>query len=388
MNFKNHKDNNMKIIVAGDYCPRNRVAKMISEGDYQSVLGEVNCITKSADYSIVNLECPVVYQEAVPICKCGPNLKCSSKAIEALKWAGFDCVSLANNHFLDYGIIGVDNTLHACQSLELDYVGGGKSAEDAGMILYKDINGQKLAIINCCEHEFSIATDTTAGSNPLNIVKQYYTIKEARKNADYIIVIIHGGVELFWLPTKRMIETYRFFVDSGADVIINHHQHCYSGYEVYKDRPIFYGLGNFCFDEKPNDYNWTSGYMVELIFEYERNIKFNIVPYRQCTKESKVRILKGNEKDEFITNLNSYNNILSDDALREKEYLKWCQQTEGMYKLMLNPANNRYTSWFFKSSIGKRIINKRKVLQMYDYLVNESHIERVRLLFDKVLKES
>lgn len=43
-----------------------------------------------------------------------------------------------------------------------------------------------------------------------------------------------------------MQEIYRFFVDIGADAVINHHQHCYSGYEVYKEKPIFYGLGNFC----------------------------------------------------------------------------------------------------------------------------------------------
>jgi poly-gamma-glutamate synthesis protein (capsule biosynthesis protein) len=45
-----------------------------------------------------------------------------------------------------------------------------------------------------------------------------------------------------------MVETYRFFIEAGADAVVNHHQHCICGYEVYKGKPIFYGLGNFCFD--------------------------------------------------------------------------------------------------------------------------------------------
>lgn len=144
----------MKLIIAGDYNPRNRVATLIDKGDYQSVLGVVKPILEEADYSIVNLESPVVDHFAAPIEKCGPNLKCTSKAIEALKWAGFDFVTLANNHFYDYGEIGVKDTLTACQSLKMDYVGGGNTEVEAGQILYKELKGKKLAIINCCEHEF------------------------------------------------------------------------------------------------------------------------------------------------------------------------------------------------------------------------------------------
>lgn len=124
------------------------------------------------------------------------------------------------------------------------------------------------------------------------MVKQYYDIKEVRSKADYVIVIIYGGVELFWLPTRRMIETYRFFIDAGADAILNHHQHCCSDYEVYNGKPIFYGLGNFCFDVPNSDYRWTSGYMVEIEFKKSGIIDFAIIPYRQCTEDACVLSLK------------------------------------------------------------------------------------------------
>ena len=374
----------MKILVAGDYCPINRVAEKINEGDFQMVLGDIRNVIKEVDYSVVNLECPVSESKNNAIDKCGPNLSCTRKGVEALKWAGFNCVTLANNHFLDYGESGVEETLTACREIGLSVVGGGKNLKEASGVLYINIGGKYIALINCCEYEFSIATETSSGSNPLNIVRQYYAIQEAKKKAAYVIVIVHGGVELFWLPSQRMIETYRFFIDAGADTVINHHQHCYSGFETYKGKPIFYGLGNFCFDKETADYRWTSGYMVVL--EYDGTvdcIKFDIIPYRQCSEDASVRILKGGrERENFNAKLNSYNEIIADDERRESEYKQWCLQKEGMYKLMLNPVNNRYLSWLFDGWMGKRLISKMKLLQMYDYLVNESHIERVRMLFN------
>ena len=89
----------MKILISGDYCPRDRVAEAFENSDYNSVLGEFVPIIKEADYSIVNLECPVVTADAQPIEKVGPNLKTSVKGVEALKWAGFNCVTLANKKY-------------------------------------------------------------------------------------------------------------------------------------------------------------------------------------------------------------------------------------------------------------------------------------------------
>ena len=63
-----------------------------------------------------------------------------------------------------------------------------------------------------------------------------------------------------------MMETYRFFIEVGADAVVNHHQHCFSGYEIYKNKPIFYGLGNFSFDGIGSGDRWSSGYIVTLNF--------------------------------------------------------------------------------------------------------------------------
>lgn len=274
----------MKILIAGDYCPKNRIAQIIEEGRFEDAFRQVSSLTKGCDYSIVNLECPINSSGENGIKKAGPSLKCSPKAVDAIKYAGFDCVTLANNHFYDQGDQGVNETIETLKKAKLEYVGGGYNIEEAGRTLYKTIGDKSLAVINCCEHEFSIATQTTGGSNPLNPIHQYYAIKEAKDKVDYVLVIVHGGIENFQYPTPRMKETYRFFIEAGADAVVNHHQHCFSGYEVYNGKPIFYGLGNFCFDwAERSTLLWEEGFVVTIDFS-KAGIEYQFYPYQQNGK--------------------------------------------------------------------------------------------------------
>ena len=248
------------IIIAGDLCPKGRIAQLFEEKKYAEVFQGVKPVIELTSYAIVNLEAPIVEGKGSPIAKSGPNLKCTAKVIDAILYAGFKGVTLANNHFYDYGEEGALTTMQKLSENKIDYVGAGKDIEDAATTLYVIVGTKKVAIINCCEHEYSIATREHAGSNPLNPVALFYAIKEAKGNSDFVLVIVHGGIEHYQLPTPRMKEQYRFTIDCGADAVVNHHQHCYSGYEVYKGHPIFYGLGNFCFDWKGrrrNSYSQT-----------------------------------------------------------------------------------------------------------------------------------
>ena len=91
----------MRVLVAGDFYPSGKVKDLIGKGDFESVFSDIKEITGKVDYSIVNLECPVT-GALEPISKVGPALKCEVKALDALKYAGFDCVTLANNHINDF----------------------------------------------------------------------------------------------------------------------------------------------------------------------------------------------------------------------------------------------------------------------------------------------
>lgn len=364
----------MKVLVAGDFCPQSRVAELFERGSYSDVLGEVKETIESADYSIVNFECPITKGGEKPIEKIGPNLHCGESGLQAVKWAGFDCVTLANNHFLDYGEEGVKNTLDACKKIGIDTVGGGINLQEASKILYKEINGQTLAIINCCEHEFSIATDDTAGSNPLNPIKQYYAIQEAHKMADCVLVIVHGGHEYYQLPSLRMQETYRFFIDAGADAVVNHHQHCYSGYEIYHDKPIFYGLGNFCFDKSSMCGRiWNEGYLVTLNFACI-NSKFKLYPYLQCDFVPRLKMLKLNSFEEKINELNEI--IASSNLLREAEEIYY-RSCDNQYSSIFEPINNLYYLGAKRRGWLPSLISKNRRLTAADFILCEAHRDKL-----------
>lgn len=370
----------MKVVVAGDFVPTHRVAFVLESQDYVSVLGDVRKVTDKADYSIVNLECPIVEGEAIPIVKEGPNLKCSKSALEALKWAGFDCLTLANNHFLDYGEMGVKTTLEYSRSLNMDVVGGGQNLKDAARILYRDISGQRIAILNCCEHEFSIACPDKAGSNPLNPIQQYYSIHEAKLKSDYVLVIVHGGDELFQLPSPRMVEAYRFFIDAGADVVINHHQHCFSGYEKYNGKHIFYGLGNLCFDNPSyQDDLWNYGYMLEINFS-ESGIDYSIHPYRQCSYKPIVELLREDAFDDRIIEINK--TIADPELLKKKVNLFYDSCVRG-YTKIFEPFYNRYFLSALQRGWLHSFISKRRKVAANNYIRCESHRDKLEYWLNK-----
>lgn len=365
----------MKLLIAGDFCPQYRVALKFDKREFESVLGEIKNVISQADYSIVNLECPVTKGGEIPMVKQGPNLKCSEKGIEAIRWAGFDCVTLANNHFLDYGEEGAKNTLMTCRKNLLDCVGGGMSLKEASSILYKEIKGQKIAIINCCEHEFSIATENTAGSNPLNLIQQYYAINTAKKIANRVIVIVHGGHEHYQLPSPRMQESYRYFIDVGADAVVNHHQHCYSGYEIYNNKPIIYGLGNFCFDKKEKKSpHWYEGYMVMLDFSSQELVNLKILPYSQCGLNPKVEMLPESAFDKNIEKLNvTINDSKALHLAIDKYYSACAIEIE-------NPLEPLFSKYFFSLKRRKWLpsfICLKRTLMAENNICCESHRDKL-----------
>ena len=363
------------IIVAGDVCPAGRVAQLSDEGNYEVVYQELKPFLDDVAYSIVNLEAPIVRGEAAPIKKSGPNLKCGPSVIKALKYAGFKGVTLANNHFYDYGEVGASSTLDELESNGFDVVGGGKNLTEATRTLYVDLNGTVFAFINCCEQEFSIATDTTGGSNPLDVISQYHAIREAREKADHIVVIVHGGVEMYQLPTPRMKKTYRFFIDSGADVVVNHHQHCFSGFEYYRGKPIVYGLGNLCFDWRGRSPIWYQGYLARLTFDKDRDsVQLTPIPYSQCEETPSIHVQQKN--DAFERRLLELNAIIADDNELRNKYQQLLAQTRDSYDV-LNPYANRFLFRLYLKGFLPKFMPSSRLYGILNSIRCDSHRERM-----------
>lgn len=375
----------MKILIAGDFAQRYRVGVAVREKRYSDLFEKIRPLVKQADYSIVNFEFPIIKDgaEPCPIKKCGPNLNGTIEAVEALKYAGFKCCTLANNHILDQGEQCCLDTKNALEKMGIDTVGAGYNIEDASQILYKKIGEETLAVINCAEHEFTIATDCTAGANPLNPIRQFYKIQEAKKSSNYVFVIVHGGHEHFQLPSPRMQETYRFFIDCGADAVFNHHQHCFSGYELYHGKPIYYGLGNFCFDDpKHREDNWNYGLFVCLNLSAGR-IDIDNYPYIQCSESVSVNLLDGAEKSQFMAQFDKLSNIIADSDKLYNACIDWYNNNDADFRLAIEPYSNRVFKALFVRRMLPSCFGYRKKLFLENITACESHLDRFLYMLKK-----
>lgn len=376
----------MKVLVAGDYAYGKRLKEILSKKNHGVLFDDVKDIIKSADIAIVNYENPVLLanKKYKPILKKGPNLHSPVEAVDAISYAGFNVATLANNHIMDYGVDGCLDAIYALNKAGISTVGAGADLSAAGNVLYKRVNDRTLAIINCCEHEFSIASDDCAGANPLNPVRQFYSIQEARRSADYVMVIVHGGHEYFQFPSLRMQDTYRFFVDAGADVVINHHQHCFSGYEFYRGKPIVYGLGNFCFDSSIRNSNWNQGYMAIVDF-CDNKVSLEVVPYTQCNERPGVFLI--DNRSSFDRRLSNINIVISDQSKLKNELISYYRSCNNSLALSYEPYSNRYLMKLRSLELIPSFISKNKWLTLLNLTECEAHRDKVLYMMRRRIKK-
>lgn len=367
----------MKVLVAGDFSQKNRIDEVVRNNHYGLLFDDIRNIVYSADYSLVNFEFPIILRgtRPEPINKNGPNLKGTTEAVDAVKYAGFKCCTLANNHILDQGEQCCVDTRNQLEGNGIDTVGAGANLNDAERILYKSINGETIAIINCCEHEFSIATENSAGANPLNPIRQHYAIIDARKHADYVLIVVHGGPEHFQLPTPRMQETYRFFIDSGADAVVNAHQHCFSGFELYNGKPVLYGLGNLCFDNPSKKCEpWNKGYMVMLNFTKQGIKVESLYPYSQCDEQLGVHLLT--ESRFFYEEISLLNSIISSKSLLKEKVEEYYKVATKSFLSDYEPYGNRIANKLYRCRLLPSFFSQKRLLNLLNHIECESHLEK------------
>lgn len=375
----------MKLIIGGDVSPSGPLNELIERGYYNEILGELKSIFKSADYSIVNFETTIADYDDKPIIKVGPNLKTTACLFEMLKWGGVNVVTMANNHVGDYGPVVIDKAFKILISNGIKYVGAGNNKHDASMPLYLEKNGKTVAIINCCEHEFGIASDNEAGSNSLDPIRQYYEISEAKKKADYVIVIVHGGHEHFDLPSIRMQDTYRFFIDCGADAVINGHQHCVSGFEIYNDKPIYYGTGNLLFNPLSKDVSsrWYEGMLIELNLNNDK-ISHRYIPYTQCKGNLSISIIKDTES--FDNRIKKLSGIIVSRPELAKAVNEYYNKSSKSIKGRLQPWNGRILQGLFVRGFLPAIIGKRSLRKLQNLVFCESHQDKLKFYLSNIPK--
>lgn len=381
---KENKNEKICLVFAGDVYLGGQVAQLCNVNEYGKIFNDLLPILKNST-SIINLESPLTVNKKA-IKKDGPHLSAKPEYVKALQFAGIDIVALANNHIKDYGIEGIVDTLETCNSAGIKTVGAGTTQKDAELPLIISTNSVKIGILNFTENEFSIAKNGKGGAAGIDIVTNYYKILNLKKEVDITILIVHGGNERYPLPNPEMKKVYRFFADLGVTAIIGHHSHCASGYELYNNVPIFYGLGNFVFDSTSNENDsWYYGYLAKLSFVGADIKNIEIIPYEQCKSVPGAKLLTGNEKDSFLKKIEKYSAIISDDVQLNRKWLEFCSTRESYYLSSLF-GRNRIERALIRRNIGSKIfMNNNAIVRLLNQIRCEAHREAIIKILEAVV---
>ena len=362
----------IKILISGDFCPINRTSQLAKAGDYSSIFNDFISVLKDNDLNITNLECPL-YNGVQAIKKMGPSLKVDVSIASILSYGNFHLATLANNHSMDFGVEGLKSTIDACKIENVATIGAGMNLSEARVPLFKTIKGKIIAVLNFSENEFSTSQDNKPGANPLNPISNYYDIIEARKKADFVFVIVHGGHEYYQLPSPRMQSTYRFFIDAGADAVIGHHTHCYSGYEIYKGKSIFYSLGNFIFDWPDKfDSVWNKGYAVQFTITND-HITFALNPFIQGDQKPGVRLMNEPEKIAFKANLEMLNLQINDSRKLSMQFQEYMKSQKKDYLSYFEPYSNWFLVGLYNRGLLPSSISLKKKRTLLNIIRCEAH---------------
>ena len=331
-----------KIVFAGDFYY-----------DYDIVTEDIKEIGKwirSNEYDMVlNLEGS--FGEVNPIKKRGPNLHMHRVAVDAMKELNVKAVCMSNNHMMDFGSDGLESTLAVLDKEQIMHVGAGLDLKDALKPVIILANDKRIGILNFGWdiEETVYATEEAAGCAPKekNIIKS--SIKQIRGEVDYLIVCLHWGFEYNRLPLPCDVKLAHEIIDLGADLIIGNHPQCVQPIETYKEKKIYYSLGNFYFGRGRNEYNKT--FKGEVI-----------------KNQSDYGILVGLDCNSF----NVSEKMVYYNKQKNESYFVDCDR-----KVLEDISNVNYDSWSYYKKVFERRNNINPILTDR-VLVNEI---KIRFLF-------
>ncbi|HSQ79387.1 MAG TPA: CapA family protein, partial [Candidatus Bathyarchaeia archaeon] len=317
----------MNLLVAGDLFVADRFRGRPLCGP------SVESLFAGADVRLVNLEAPITAgTRARPILKTGPHLCATAETVlPLLARLGVDTVTLANNHIMDYGTSGLAQTLDALRTAGIRTVGAGMTLEEADRALVIEGDAGRIAVVNFCENEWANAGPGRPGANPMAFEDNIERIREARRTCDRVIVVVHGGQEDFHYPTPRMIKRYRFYAANGASVVVGHHQHCVSGYEVHQGAPIFYGIGNFLFTMSSSLGSWYTGLVLKLRFEAGRPLEWELVPVAQAREDYTLTRLEGEARERVLREIEGYSRVIADGPALQARWERFLAENARFY---------------------------------------------------------
>ena len=227
---------------------KSSVAKYGS-GDYIFAFEKVKDYLNSFDILFGNLEGPISDKGV----KTGSiySFRMNPQSAKSLKEAGFDVLSVANNHMGDWSRVAIKDTFQNLKNFEIVYSGGGDNKEEAYQVKTILKNDTKIAYLSFSQFGkgYLEAGEDTAGIAIISDEKLKSGIEKAKAENDIVIASFHFGDEYKKEPNAYQKSIAHKAIDYGADLVVGHHPHVVGLIEKYKDRYIAYSLGNFVFDQ-------------------------------------------------------------------------------------------------------------------------------------------
>lgn len=216
------------------------------------------------DMAVANLEGPVTDKRRPP--EKSIDFQFDPEVVTALQQSGFDAFSQANNHALDQGAVGYEDSVRRLR--EAGFLAFGHQVRDGIISLATTtLRGTNVAFLGW---------NTT--DNPLDRTEARAAIQVAREQAIYVIAYLHWGPEYRDRPHPNEVELAHWLIDQGVDIVIGGHPHWVQGMSMYRGKPIVWSLGNFVFDQ---DFSVPTkqGLAVSLRLQ-DKNVSIELHPVR------------------------------------------------------------------------------------------------------------
>jgi poly-gamma-glutamate synthesis protein (capsule biosynthesis protein) len=268
------------VVAVGDIMFSGSSGRLVSSKGPKAPFTSTRRILSGADVTVGNLETPLSRRGA-PVAGKSFTFRGTPRAAKGLRWAGFDFLSLANNHARDYGSVALKDTVRTLDSVGIAHAGAGKNRRAAWKPAIIERNGATIAFLGFSQigpSNFSATSSRAGTAYTMNRSAVNRAIRRASKPADYVIVSFHWGVEKDYRANARQIADGRAAIRSGADLVLSHHPHVIQGVEFYRKGLIAYSLGNFVFS--PGSVQGRDSMILRLTLSPKGVSKVSAVPVR------------------------------------------------------------------------------------------------------------
>lgn len=284
----------INIIAVGDIMLGRRVGSGLEKqkDGYIYAFEEVADTLRKGDVIFGNLEDPIT-ESTTSLDKNGKIiLKAKPAALSAIQYAGFNLLSLANNHMLDYYARGLLDTMDLLDSAGIRHSGAGRNIDDARKLCVIEKKGIKTGLLSYTDMAETVFNGNprisfAAGEDKAGVAPRVFEyIREdigyAQKDADILIISLHWGIEESFEVTDDQRKFAHDLIDLGADMVLGHHPHQFQGMEIYNGKLIAYSLGNFIFDQ--NDPENQESFILDMDFTKEGLTALSAIPVRTIGK--------------------------------------------------------------------------------------------------------